>query len=80
MLGRDAFCFGTLRQGQAVTVWWGIVCCFAVGQGGHGEVGHGPFRHGEVSRVKAVMVRLGPLSFGVSRYGGRGAAHGFWYA
>ena len=74
MLGRGAFCFGALRQGQAVTVWWGIVCCFAVGQGGHGEVGHGPFSYGSVLFGLAVHFCLGRVRLGKSGYvkAGRG--------
>ena len=38
MLGRDALCFGTLRQGQAVPVGYGWVRYGMLSQGGLGEV------------------------------------------
>ena len=59
---------GLFRFGMAVTVWWGIVCCFAVGQGGHSEVGHGPFRHGEVSRVGSRRSACGWVRRGMARW------------
>ena len=50
---------GEVRRVEAVTVWWGIVCCFAVGQGGHGvlTVGLGAVRCGLVSRSRRGGVR-----------------------
>ena len=70
MLGRDAFCFGTLRQGQAVEARCDESRFVQAGRGQLRRGGLGLMGHGSVRSVRR----------GTAWHGGRGAAHGFWYA